>query len=336
MPRSIGSPAATPAGCGPSATDAVVRVSFGLPAHRVDAPALLDGPGLAALAAGAEAAGFDAAYVTEHPFPGDGWLAAGGHHALDPMVALAIAAGATSRLRLHTNLYIPAYRNPFLAAKAVSSLDVVSGGRVILGVGAGYLEPEFAALGADFAHRNDRLDQALAAMKAAWSGATVTASGEGWRAPGNTMLPRPVQRPHPPIWVGGNSPRALRRAVEHGDGWSPFPVGRTGAGVTRTRPLASATDLRERLEQGAELAAVVGRTEPLEVCFVPRGLGRGPGEVAPAAVVESCHELAAAGVTWVSVALPGGTVEAQLDAVAAFGEQVLPSVHPLEPGFRVV
>lgn len=313
-----------------------MRVSFGLPAHRVDAPALLDGPGLAALAAGAEAAGFDAAYVTEHPFPGDGWLAAGGHHALDPMVALAIAAGATSRLRLHTNLYIPAYRNPFLAAKAVSSLDVVSGGRVILGVGAGYLEPEFAALGADFAHRNDRLDQALAAMKAAWSGATVTASGEGWRAPGNTMLPRPVQRPHPPIWVGGNSPRALRRAVEHGDGWSPFPAGATGAGVTRTRPLTSAAQLRARLERGAELAAAAGRTAPLDVCFVPRGLGMAGGRTEAGQVVESCHELAEAGVTWVTVALPGDSLAAQLDAIAAAGEQVLHSVHALAPGFRAV
>ena len=327
-------------GCGPWATDTVVRVSYGLPAHRVDAPALLDGRALAALAAGAEAAGFDAAYVTEHPFPGDRWLDAGGHHALDPMVALALAAGATRSLRLHTNLYIPAYRNPFLAAKAVSSLDVVSGGRVILGVGAGYLEPEFAALGADFARRNDRLDRALVAMKAAWSGTTVTAAGDGWRAAGNTMLPRPAQRPHPPIWVGGNSPRALRRAVEHGDGWSPFPVGRTGAGVTRTRPLTTAADLRARLEQGAELAAAAGRTAPLDVCFVPRGVGAASGsrsdDVADGAVIESCHELAAAGVTWVTVALPGDSVEAQLDSIAAFGERVLPAVHPLEPGVRVV
>lgn len=313
-----------------------MKVSYGLPAHRADVPELLTAGAIASLAAAAEAAGFDAVYVTEHPFPGDAWLAGGGHHALDPAVALAVAAGATSRLRLHTNLFVPAYRNPFLGAKAVASLDVVSEGRVILGVGAGYLEAEFAALGADFANRNDRLDEALVAMKAAWSGRSVTAVGAGWRAAGNTMLPRPVQRPHPPVWVGGNSDRALRRAVEHGDGWSPFPAGATGAGVTRTRPLTSAAQLRARLERGAELAAAAGRTAPLDVCFVPRGLAMAGGRTEAGQVVESCHELAEAGVTWVTVALPGDSLAAQLDAIAAAGEQVLHSVHALAPGFRAV
>jgi probable F420-dependent oxidoreductase len=314
-----------------------MKVSYGLPAHRVDAPGLLSGSALGTLAAGAEAAGFDAVYVTEHPFPADDWLAGGGHHALDPGVALAVAAGATTRVRLHTNLFVPAYRNPFLAAKAVSSLDVVSDGRVILGVGAGYLEGEFAALGADFEHRNDRLDQALAAMAAAWAGTSVSAEGPGWRATGNTMLPRPVQRPHPPIWVGGNSRRALRRAVELGDGWSPFPAGAGGASVTRTRSLTSAAQLRARLDEGAGLAAAAGRTAPLDVCFVPRGLGMAAGGAWSAEqVVASCAELAEAGVTWVTVALPGDTVEAQLDAIGAFGEAVLPAVHPLAPGFHMV
>src|SRR5207247_1106309 len=95
-----------------------------------------------------EAAGLDAVFGTEHPFPGDAWLAHGGHHALDPLVALSFAAAATTRLRLQTNLYIAAYRNPFLSAKAVATLDVLSGGRVILGVGTGHLGPEFVALGA--------------------------------------------------------------------------------------------------------------------------------------------------------------------------------------------
>ena len=192
-----------------------MRVSYGLPTHRVDCGEEFLAPGaIGELAAAAEAAGFGAVYTTDHPFPGDDWLAHGGHHALDPLVALSFAAAATSTIRLHTNLFILAYRNPFLAAKGIATLDVLSGGRTVVGIGAGYLEPEFDALGVPFAERNDRMDEALAAMEAAWSGRSVTFEGAGFRAPGNTMLPRPRQLPRPPLWVGGNSRRAIRRAVE--------------------------------------------------------------------------------------------------------------------------
>lgn len=310
-----------------------VKVSYGLPTHHVHAGAdLLSTEGVAALAAAAEAAGFAAAYVTEHPFPGDAWLAEGGHHALDPLVALAVAATATTTLRLHTHLFIPAYRNPFLAAKGVATLDVLSGGRLILGVGSGYLEAEFEALGADFAGRNDRTDEALVAMQAAWSGETVEAEGPGWRAGGNTMLPRPLQRPRPPIWVGGNSRRAIRRAVELADGWSPFPVPPRAAARTRTTPLVTPADVAERLAWAAEHARSVGRVEPLDVAFIPTGLSMRDGRETDAAeVIRSCTELAAVGVGWVTVAFPGDSRQAQLEAIARFGQEVLPAVAPLEP-----
>src|SRR4030095_8585820 len=109
------------------------------------------------------------------------------------------------RLRLHLNVLVLPYRNPFLAAKAIASLDAVSGGRVIAGLAAGYLEGEARAregdaraLGADFARRNALADEALVAMKLAWSGASVKHSGAGWEATGNTMLPGPLPRPPPP------------------------------------------------------------------------------------------------------------------------------------------
>ena len=141
-----------------------MRFSVQLPTDRVEAgPEFTSSEAIAALAGAAEAAGFDACYVSEHPFPPDDWLASGGHHALDPFVALAVAAAATTRLRLHTNILVLPYRNPFLTAKAVASLDIVSGGRSIVGVAAGYLEAEYRALGADFAGRNDATDQALEA-----------------------------------------------------------------------------------------------------------------------------------------------------------------------------
>jgi alkanesulfonate monooxygenase SsuD/methylene tetrahydromethanopterin reductase-like flavin-dependent oxidoreductase (luciferase family) len=168
-----------------------MKFSIQLATERVDRPEeFLTADAIAEMARAAEGAGFDACFVTDHPIPEEAWLASGGHHALDPFVALAFAAAATSRIRLHTNLLILPYRNPFLTAKAAATLDVASGGRLILGVGAGYLEGEFAALGVDRSHRNELSDAALESMKQAWSGASFEAAGHTVAA-----LPRPAQRP---------------------------------------------------------------------------------------------------------------------------------------------
>jgi probable F420-dependent oxidoreductase len=302
-----------------------VFVSYGLPTHRVDRAEEFLVPGaVGELAAAAEAAGFAAVYTTDHPFPGDAWLESGGHHSLDPLVVLSMAAAATRTIRLHTNLLIVAYRNPFLVAKGVASLDVLSGGRVILGVGAGYLEPEFAALGASFDDRNDRTDEAIAAMRLAWSGESVTFEGSGFRADGNTMLPTPVQRPHPPIWIGGNSRRAIRRAVELGDGWCPFPLPARAAPRTRTAPMEGLDGLAEGLAYAKDLARSIGRSRPLTVAYIPEVLAMtSSATVDPGAVLGSIAELGELGVGWVIVGFPGGTRDAQLEAIEAFGTSVL-------------
>ncbi|WP_415948523.1 TIGR03619 family F420-dependent LLM class oxidoreductase [Streptomyces sp. KLOTTS4A1] len=302
--------------------------SLGLPTHRADAGAdLIGAEAVAQMAQAAEAAGFDAAFVTDHPFPGDAWLAHGGHHALDPIVALSFAAAATSTLRLHTNLFVPAYRNPFVSAKMISTLDALSGGRVILGVGAGYLEPEFAALGAEFADRNDRLDEALRAMRAAWTGESVVFEGSGYAAAGNTMLPRPVQE-RIPVWIGGNSRRAIRRAVDLGDGWLPMPAPAKASTALRTPGIESLADLRVRLDYLEEYAASVGRTAPLDITFMPRGLSMFTGAGFDAeAVVEDLAEQADAGVTGVTIALPARSRAEFLEQAAAFGERVIAQVE---------
>src|SRR5881227_2203984 len=148
-----------------------MHVSLGLPVHRVDAADdFVTGEAVAELARSAEAAGFAAVFVTDHPAPPARWVRGGGHVTTDPLVTLGFAAAATSTLRLQTNLFVPAYRHPLVAAKAVATLDLLSGGRVILGVGAGYLEPEFTALAAEFERRNDVLDDAVRTMVAAWTG----------------------------------------------------------------------------------------------------------------------------------------------------------------------
>jgi probable F420-dependent oxidoreductase len=283
-----------------------MRFSVQLPTDRVDrGEEFVSGPAVAEMSAAAERAGFDAVYVTDHPIPGERWLRTGGHHSLDPFVALSFAAAATQRIRLITYVLVLPYRNPFLAAKSAASLDVLSGGRLVLGVSAGYLEPEFAAAGADYAARNETTDDAIAVLRETWSGEVVQREGRGFRAEGNRALPRPVQQPGPPIWVGGNSRRAIRRAVEHADGWLPFPAPARLAKHVSTAAIGSFDDLRERLAYARDHAAKVGRTAPLDVSFVPFGFELGVKDAPQAArFAEAVPAYAELGVTWLALALP--------------------------------
>lgn len=276
--------------------------------------------GVAAVARAAEAAGFDAVFVTEHPIPADVWLASGGHHALDPFVTLAVAAAATTHLRVLTNLCVVPYHNPYVLAKTALTLDVLSSGRLILGCGAGYLEPEFAAVGQSFADRNDRFDAALVAMKAVWTGAPVDVAASGAR---HTMLPRPAQAPHPPIWIGGNSRRALRRAVEHGDGWMPFPNPASHATRRHTPALLTASELAARLDEARALEAETGRRLS-DVMFAPTGVDAfGTSGWDTGAFREVVSDLAATGVTMCSVHLPARSRREYCDLLAGFGAEVL-------------
>jgi probable F420-dependent oxidoreductase len=311
-----------------------MKVSVGLPTHRVDRPEeFVTAAAIGEIAAAAEHAGFDAVFVTDHPFPADTWLAHGGHHALDPLVALSFAAAATSTLRLHTNLFVLAYRNPFVSAKGIATLDALSGGRVILGVGAGYLDAEFAALGVSFDERNELADEAIAMMRRAWTGESVNVTGLHFEVEGHTMLPRPAQPTGPPIWIGGNSKRAIRRAVELADGWSPMPSPARFASRLRTPGLETLDDLRARLEYANEHASHVGRVDPLEIVFMPLGLDMfRNASLDVDGTVKSMAELAEAGVTYATVNLPGDTRAELRDNIREFGEAVLPAVAGLETG----
>lgn len=306
-----------------------MRFSVQLPTEHGHAPdEFLTAAAIGEMAGAAEAAGFDAAFVTDHPIPEDGWLASGGHHTLDPFVALAIAGAATTRLRLQTHVLVLPYRNPFLAAKAAATVDVASGGRLILGVAAGYLEGEFAALGVDFDARNELSDEAIQVMKRVWTESGVKVSGRGFDAPGNTALPRPVQTPHPPIWVGGNSRRAIRRAVELADGWVPFPARGRMARVIRTGTIASVEDLAERLDYARDHAAKVGRTTPLDVGFIPFGLEAHDRDGFDQSAMRSqVARLADLGVTWLMINVPCETRAEYLERVADLGERVVSALR---------
>jgi probable F420-dependent oxidoreductase len=176
----------------------------------------------------AEAAGFESVWTGEHvvlpdprvppsPLPPE-------HPLLDPAVALAFIAGQTQTIRLGTGIIILPQRNPLVLAKELASLDVVAGGRLIFGLGIGYLKPEFAALGIPFEDNGPRAMEYLHAMLALWTQPKPAYEGRFVTFRDIQAQPRPVQRPHPPIVIGGHSPAAFRRAVCHGNGWYGYAL----------------------------------------------------------------------------------------------------------------
>lgn len=185
-----------------------------------------------ALAVMAEGLGFESLWTTEHvavpadyestyPYSKSGRMSATDDFpSPDPLVWLAYVAAATERIRLATGVLVVPQRNPIILAKQVATLDVVSHGRVTLGVGAGWLEEEFRALGVSFADRGDRLDEAIGLMRTVWTDELPSFSGTYHRFHDVYVRPMPVQRPIP-IVVGGHSRRAARRAGEMGDGFFP-------------------------------------------------------------------------------------------------------------------
>jgi len=287
-----------------------MRFALELPTTEVDrAEEFLTGPAIAEMARHAESLGFESVYVTDHPAGDQQWLDTGGHHALDPFVVLSFAAAATTTVRVQTHILVLPYRNPFLTAKNVLSLDVLSGGRLTLGVAAGYLRSEFNALGVPYDERNDLFDEALEVVKRALTEDAVAVEGRHFRSRGTTMRPRPVQQPYPPIWIGGNSLRAMRRAVESAQGWCPFPNPAATSPALKTPQLDTLDALGERLGIARAHAAEIGRTEPFDVCFAPisfTSLGHG-ADVDLGAVRDEIAAFADLGVTQVPMGVRAGT-----------------------------
>jgi probable F420-dependent oxidoreductase len=262
-----------------------------------------------------ERTGLDACSVTDHPFPvvQEGRA---GHQALDPFVLLGYIAAATERLRLHFNLIVLPYRNPFLVARMLATLDRLSRGRVIAGIGAGYMRPEFEALGADFDDRAGQLEEGVAAMTAAWTGEPVRMRTARFAADGNVMQPTPYASPRPPLWRGGNGRRAIESAARSFDGWVPFEVVAPRAVDTRTAPLSVDT-LPARIRLFREEAERHGREQPLDVCLVRPGRGWLADR---SRAVEELQALDAMGVTWVAPQLAGSSPSELAESVAALGE----------------
>jgi probable F420-dependent oxidoreductase len=276
-----------------------------------------------------ERTGVDACYITDHPAPPANWLEGGGHDALDPFVGLMLVSAHTRTLRLHTNLIVLPYRNPFITAKSAATLDVLSGGRVILGVGGGYLRGEYEALGADFAGRGARMDEAIEAIRQAWSGEDVVMQGASFAAKGIRPRPRPVQRPGPPIWVGGNSERAMRRAATLCDGWSPFFVSGAMSKGVRTDEIANLDDLRAKIDRLRDLRASAGRQDAFDICMGPQQPMRECTAAEADRWINDLGVLAELGVTWSGCGVPHPSRAAFIENLQWLGEEVLPKAKAI-------
>jgi probable F420-dependent oxidoreductase len=269
-----------------------------------------------------ERAGIDAGFVYDHPAPDAEWLHSVGHDALDSFSSLSFVAAATTRLKLHTNIVVLPYRSPFVTAKAAATVQVLSAGRLILGVGVGYQKKEFEALGVDFHRRGALTDEALDVIRRVWSGGVVTMQGSGFNAAG--VESRPAPKPAPPIWVGGASGKALDRAARWGDGWCPF-YSNPGMGAadqdTGVRSMEHLSELIARLQ---ETRVGLGRTGAFDIVLGPRMRLKKPSPETAERFLQSVGELKAAGVTWASVNIAYPSRSAYLELVQWFGEEIVP------------
>ncbi len=243
----------------------------------------------------AEQLGYDSVWVSDHVVVPHANIVNFGETVFDPLVTLAVVAGATRRVRLGTTVLIVPYRNAVVTAKMIASLDALSGGRVVLGIGAGWVAAESAALGVPFAERGAMTDEYLAAMQELWTSRAPSFAGKYTRFGGLVFEPKPLQKPHPPIWVGGHSRAALRRAARLGAAWHPI-----------NRPPA---ELQAGQAEIARLCQASGRATPPALTLRNDLRVLRPGQSAPAsthggrvlagepaALVEQIGELAACGV----------------------------------------
>jgi probable F420-dependent oxidoreductase len=273
----------------------------------------------------AEQLGYDSVWVSDHVVVPNAYVERFGAAIYDPLITLAVAAGATNRVRLGTTVLIVPYRNPVVTAKMVSSLDALSGGRVILGIGAGWVAEESAMLGVPFEERGAMTNEYLAAMRELWTSPAPSFAGKYTQFSELHFEPKPVQKPHPPIWVGGHAGASLRRAAEIGAAWhainrsvEELRAGRAEIGrlcELRGRAVPPAVTLRN-----AACVLRAGRPVPTSV----HGGSVLAGE--PAALVDRIGELGTAGVEHLVLEFLAPDGVDFDEQIALFAERVRPQL----------
>ncbi len=276
-----------------------------------------------ALAVRAEDLGLDGVFVPDHILAKPATTQHYGGHWPDPFALLAFLAGRTRRIHLGASVIVLPYRNALVAAKSAATVDQASGGRFIFGVGVGWDQEEFVDLGLPFHRRGRMSDDYIRAIKAAWATDIPSYKGEFLAFSGATFSPRPVQRPHPPIWVGGSpgaaSQAALRRCAELGDAWHPLAL--------------SLDDLETGYATVREMAARSGRRDApglaprnlLDLTDRPKGAGRAAFQGSPDEVATDVKRAQALGADWLTFDLPRADVPAMMRAMERLAREVKPA-----------
>jgi probable F420-dependent oxidoreductase len=273
------------------------------------------------LAVNADELGLDGVFVPDHILAKPATTQHYGAHWPDPFSLLAYLAGRTRRIHLGASVIVLPYRNALVTAKAAATVDQVSGGRFIFGVGVGWDEAEFKDLGLPFRERGRMSDDYLRAIKAAWAADVPDYAGRYLTFSGATFSPRPAQQPHPPIWVGGApgalSDAPLRRCAELGDYWHPLGL--------------ALDDLEKGLGMLRDLAARAGRRPPglaarnmLDLTAGAKGAGRAAFQGSPDEVVADLRRVKGLGAEWMTFDLPREGVPAMQRAMERIARELKP------------
>lgn len=269
----------------------------------------------------AEAAGFHSLWVGDHIVASHQLVQAFGEAFMEPFAVMAYLAAATERVRLGISCAILPYRHPLLVAKAVATIDQLSGGRVVFGAAAGWAEGEFQALGVPFRRRGAITDEALQAIIAAWTEADPSFQGRFFRFDGIKVEPKPLQRPRPPIWIGGVSERGVDRAVRFGDVWHPTYLDL----LTLEQRIAYLRQASQRA--GREPPAVAIRAF-LRLTEEPQGEGRRPWFGSPEEIAADIRRHQELGVSYLLVEFMARDKGDLLRAIETFAGQVMPQFAP--------
>ncbi len=294
-----------------------------------------------AVAKAAERAGFDFMAVNDHiivpaklgthyPYTAGGvWSASEHGHCFDQLATLAFIAGCTEKLRLLTSVMVVPHRPVIQTAKMLATIDVLSNGRLILGVGAGWMEEEFKLLGAPFEDRGRATDEYIEAFKELWTKDRPAYKGKHVSFDNLIFAPRPIQKPNPPIWVGGESPAALRRTVKLGDAWFPGNNNQKKPLDTPARFQAGIAELHKVAEHAKRDPKSIGISLIAQAPFgwtpekVQDGSARRMFTGTSNEMADDAVALSKVGVTHAALRLGGETLTEALERIERFGAEVI-------------
>jgi probable F420-dependent oxidoreductase len=288
-------------------------------------PAIISPIEVKRFAVTAERIGFDAIAFTDHPAPSGRWVDSGGEGVADLFTSLGFCAAVTERVRLLTYVLLPTYRNPFVTAHQVATLDHLSAGRMTVGMGTGYLKSEFHALGVNPDDRRERFVEAMEIAKDVWAGRDVTREGHGFSARGVRSVPAALQQPHPPLWLHGNTDWAIDWVAREGQGWIGMIVSEDRIRTLRTRAIPTVEAYAQRLDDvrvacdrvGRDIAALdVVCTGIWSMLDIRNGLNAD-------AMRADVARLETLGVDWIAFNLCGDDPNASIETLEWFGREII-------------